>query len=91
MARREKGLPTLDQSEDIDVLDPPSIDVVALEPPEEKIKFLVWFSGALERFPRLKPHHLQSVQAYFKNIGLSDFELDDQFDVGLSKFGYGKR
>lgn len=55
---------------------------------ETKVKFLVWFSGALDRFDGLKAHHLHSVQAFYKNIGLSDPETPKAYDEGMAKFGF---
>jgi len=58
------------------------------EPSEDKIKFLVWFSKALESWKQMKPHHMNAIQAFFKNIGLSDSETPSTYEDGLKKFGY---
>jgi len=64
---------------------------VVIPMPPKKVRFLVWFTGALDRFNGVKAHHLTTVQAYFKDLGLSGNQTIDEFDEGLIKFGYGKK
>ena len=58
------------------------------KPGEDKVRFLVWFSKALESHEAMKPHHMSAVQAFFRDIGLSDVEAPSAFEDGLTKFGY---
>lgn len=55
---------------------------------EDKIRFLVWFSKALESSEEMKAHHMSAIQAYFKDIGLSEYETPEAFENALVKFGY---
>lgn len=69
-----------------------SVSEVELQKPSEtKVKFLVWFSEALERFEDLKPHHMSAVKVYFSEIGLNDPDTPSAFDEGLFKFGFGRK
>lgn len=55
---------------------------------ETKVKFLVWFSGALERFEKLQAHHLSVVRAYFHTVGIGEPSTEAAYDEGLRRFGY---
>ncbi len=57
----------------------------------EKIRFLVWFTGALVHFNGLQAHHLTTVRTYFQDLGLGDPETAETYDKGLIKFGYNKK
>jgi hypothetical protein len=59
--------------------------------PEEKVKFLIWFTLALKRFEGLKAHHLTSVRAYFKGLGLPDPGFPSAFDHALKVYGLQKK
>lgn len=60
--------------------------------PENKVKFLVWFSGALSRFEGLKPHHMSAIKTYFAvTLKMGELDTEDEFDKGLEKFGYGRK
>lgn len=68
-------------------------DVVKVKPapPIPKVRFLVWFTGALDRFQGVKAHHMHAVQTYFASLGLAEPETIEVYDQGLIKFGYGKK
>ena len=59
-------------------------------PVERKVKFLVWFSGAIGRFDGLKPHHFSPIQTYFQGLGLSEPQPESAYDAALIKYGYSK-
>ena len=83
MAKKEKyrSLEKAEKAEAVEIND--------LEKPgEDKIKFLVWFSKALETCEAMKPHHMSAIQAFFKDIGLGNYEVPSAFEEGLIKFGY---
>ena len=61
------------------------------KPGEDKIRFLVWFSKALETRGDMKPHHMSAIKAYFKDLGLSDSEVPSAYEEGLIKFGYRRK
>jgi hypothetical protein len=57
----------------------------------EKVKFLVWFVGAMHRFQGVQAHHMTTIRTYFRDIGLKDPETPEAFDQGLIKFGFGRK
>lgn len=62
------------------------------KPVENKVKFLVWFSTAVEKFKELKPHHMSAIQTYFiKDLGLKDIDDFKVYEDGLRKFGFGRK
>jgi hypothetical protein len=61
------------------------------QPEENKVKFLVWFTGALNRFHGVKAHHMSAIRAYFIGRGLGDPDKRSAYDEGLIKFGYPKK
>mgnify|MGYP001562524076 CR=1 FL=1 len=68
----------------------PELKIVKLSENENKVKFLVWFTESLGRFPKLKAHHLHAVQVYFKGLGLNEPQTMDKYDEGLKQFGYNR-
>jgi len=62
------------------------------KPVENKVKFLVWFSTALEKFKELKPHHMNTIRTYFINdLRLGNIDYSKVYDDGLRKFGFGRK
>lgn len=61
------------------------------KPGEDKVRFLVWFSKALETCEEMKPHHMSAIQAFFKDLGLAEHEVPSVFEEGLIKFGYRRQ
>jgi hypothetical protein len=59
--------------------------------PEEKLKFLVWYTKALDRFEGLKAHHMTAVRAYFKGLGVNDPATSSDYDHALKKYGLKKK
>jgi hypothetical protein len=69
----------------------PAASKVAAPEPEKKVKFLVWFTAALQRFEGLKAHHLTAVRSYFQSLLLPDPGLSSSYDEGLKKYGLKKK
>lgn len=65
--------------------------VEAKAPAPEKVKFLVWFVGAMNRFNGVKAHHMTTIRTYFRDIGLGEPEMPEAYDQGLIKFGFGRK
>lgn len=67
----------------------------AAEPPKpqapEKVKFLIWFVGAQNRFDGIQAHHMTTIRTYFRDIGLGEPETVEKYDQGLIKFGFGRK
>ena len=65
------------------------------EPPKpkapEKVKFLVWFIGAMNRFEGVQAHHMTAIRTYFRDLGLGEPETEEKYDQGLIKFGFGRK
>jgi hypothetical protein len=61
------------------------------KPGETKVKFLVWFTGALKRFDNIQAHHMTTIRAYFQHLGLGDPQTQNDYDQGLIKFGFGRK
>lgn len=62
------------------------------KPSENKIKFMVWFSTALDRFKGLKPHHMSAIKAYFiRDLNLMEVTNPEVFDEAILKFGFGRK
>jgi hypothetical protein len=57
-------------------------------PSENKVKFLVWFSGVVHKSSEVKPHHMSSVKAFFEHLGFKEEEVEAKYNEGLKKFGY---
>jgi hypothetical protein len=55
---------------------------------ETKVKFLVWFTECMDRFEKVKPHHMSGLVAYFKQMGLSDPNVPAKYDEAMKKYGY---
>lgn len=65
---------------------------VAPAPKAVKVKFLVWFTGAIGRFNGLKAHHMGSIQSFFSDsLKLGEVQTEAEFDMGLEKFGFGRK
>lgn len=96
MARKDKYQPdqirpstTMQPEVQVKSMKYQSDEIVVLEKPgEDKVKFLVWFSKALEGCEEMKPHHMSAIQAFFRDLGLADCEQPNTFEDGLNKFGY---
>lgn len=59
---------------------------------QEKVSFTAWFAMKVEQDRRIKPNHLSAIkQFFFKDIGLTENELQNKFEDALDKFGYKRR
>lgn len=66
-------------------------EVTATELPkvvENKVKFLVWFSGVVHHVDGVKPHHMNSIRSFFDSCGLGGEETEAAYNEGLRKFGF---
>lgn len=59
----------------------------AKEQKPEVVTFLSWFVEALDTYPSLKPHHMNSVKAFFLSHGLTENESPADFDKALKVYG----
>ena len=59
-------------------LNPPSLS--------PKMVFKSWFIGLLDRDPRIKPHHFESIRLFFKGLGLSELETKETYEKALASY-----
>jgi hypothetical protein len=53
----------------------------------EQASFVAWFMVTSKRDPRVKAHHMTSIRAHFKSLGLSDRESTGAYDKALKNYG----
>ncbi len=73
------------KSEDLSEQKEPSAPSIQQEP---TLEYSDWFASRLKNHRRLRVHHHNAIQAYFRDNGLSDQESSHTFDSMLKVFGF---
>jgi hypothetical protein len=94
MAKERKKFSGAVEPMSFEQVDEPVKAVPKAEPAPKvaKVKFLVWFTGAMGRFKDLKAHHMGAIQSFFSDsLKLGEVQTEAEFDIGLEKFGFGRK